>query len=128
MTEMPIYLVSEEEDEAAEAYDLFQKRGIRLHRGYDDGGFLVLVKDDEVVAAAALAIDYADQTLEFSVAVASKHEKKGYGRRMIEEVLEYASDEDIEFVIADVVNEAVMVPLLKTLGFEKSGVREWRKG
>lgn len=119
------FYVSEHDDEWGEAHDLFEQRKIHLHRGYDD--FLVVAKDGEVIAAAALAIDWNDRQLEFSVAVAPEHERKGHAQKLIGEVLEYAKYEDMESILADVVNAAAMIPLLRRFGFEKVGHREWGK-
>lgn len=135
-----VFVHAEDEDEsglAGQAYALFKEEGIRLHSRYDR--FLVFLDENESVrAAAALALYDTRESpfVEFSVAVASDQQRKGLAKRLVEEVIKHTKRDANEFdwgedveVVAEVVNEEAMIPLLTRLGFEQSEVhpRLWRR-
>lgn len=113
------------------AYELFAQRDIRLHRGYSE--FLVAVASDEVLAAAAIAVNPREEKVEFSVAVRPEHERKGLARRLVEEVWDYTVEtaETFEWehpeLEAYVVNPEAMIPLLQSKGFSLHRNGYWTK-
>lgn len=137
------HLIFEDDDETAalfeQAHDLFSSQGIYLHNGYDRFFVLVDDADDErVIATAAMCLYDTDEppSIEFSVAVAPGQQRKGLGKKLIEEVVRYTKQQATEFdwgddteVEAYVVNDAAMVPLLRGLGFEPSASdpKRWRR-
>lgn len=130
------YIDSQDDDEEmqelyAQALELFSKRKIRLHSRYD--GVIVSENDGRVDAAAALATDINDNTVEFSVAVDPRKERRGLAKTLVKEVIRHAkrldlgrdSDSDSVVVRAEVVNQEAMPPLLRSLGFENVEYNIW---
>lgn len=120
---------------AEQAETLFDRRGVRLHGGYES--FLIIEENGRVIAAAALALDarFRSVGLEFSIATAKDRERKGLARLLVGEVLDHAQEwargralkQETVRVSAEVINDAAVPPLLQSFGFvEKSGKR-WVK-
>lgn len=66
-----------------------------------------------------------DEAQVISVAVDAEHRRKGYGRKLFEEVLKIAREDGIEVITLEVRSEnTAAVKLYEAMGFERVGVRK----
>jgi GNAT superfamily N-acetyltransferase len=123
----------EELDLAEQTERLFRSRGVRLRTGYD--GFLVIEEDGGVIAAASMAPDFGSAEVEFSLVVAPDRERQGLARLLVGEVVRWSKgwalsgevESDEVTLVAEVINEKAIPPLLMSLGFEHVERNVWRK-
>lgn len=123
----------EELDLAEQADRLFRARRIRLHSAYD--GYLVIEEDGGVIASAAVAPDWDEASVEFSLVVAPDRERRGLARLLVGEVIAWSKrwalssevESDEVTLVAEVINETAIPPLLESLGFERASRNVWKK-
>ncbi|MCD2137712.1 GNAT family N-acetyltransferase [Salinicoccus halitifaciens] len=98
-----------------------------LYRENGDTFPYAVYKGDEMVGFLLLDLDAEERKyMIWRMMIDECHQGKGYGRELVEHVIEMArSDDGYDVLIADYVtgNEA-MEKLLRTLGFEESGFEE----
>lgn len=98
-----------------------------LYRKNEDLFPYAVYNGDEVVGFLLLDLDAEEsEYMIWRMMVDSKHQGKGYGRQIVEAVMEMArNDEDYDVLIADYVDgNAVMKYVLESLGFERTGFDE----
>ena len=98
-----------------------------LYRKNEDVFPYAVYNGDEVVGFLLLDLDAEEsEYMIWRMMVDAKHQGKGYGRQIVEAVMEMArNDEDYDVLIADYVDgNAVMKYVLESLGFERTGFDE----
>jgi GNAT superfamily N-acetyltransferase len=129
-----LYVNAEDEDEEdvllyEDACRIFSTREIRLRRHYN--AMIVAVDGEDVVGAAAIAPDLGDDSLEFSIAIHPRHERRGIARLLTKAVLGWARrfvlpSSDGEVVVqGEVVNQVAIPPLLASLSFANVRLNLW---
>ncbi len=98
-----------------------------LYRKNEDVFPYAVYNGDEVVGFLLLDLDAEEsEYMIWRMMVDAKYQGKGYGRQIVEAVMEMArNDEDYDVLIADYVDgNAVMKYVLESLGFERTGFDE----
>lgn len=98
-----------------------------LYRKNEDVFPYAVYNGDEVVGFLLLDLDAEEsEYMIWRMMVDAKHQGKGYGRQIVEAVMEMArNDEDYDVLIADYVDGNMqMKHVLESLGFERTGFDE----
>lgn len=98
-----------------------------LYRKNEDVFPYAVYNGDEVVGFLLLDLDAEEREyMIWRMMVDAKHQGKGYGRQIVEAVMEMArNDEDYDVLIADYVDGNMQMKcMLESLGFERTGFDE----
>lgn len=101
---------------------IFQQEGIRI--GSIENIVSALICDNQIVGGASFGSynEEGQQVFTFSIAIDTKHQGKGFGKKLVQDVMSLASDQG--YFNVWVVNPN-MAKLLESMGFETESSRGW---
>lgn len=110
-------------DVVKDIYNIADMTKIRFNS--QEEPFDAIVMDNQVVAGSMIN-EKEQPEFSFSVVVHPNYQKKGIGKKLIENAIRYAKENEFQSVRLDVVNENLH-NYLDQLGFEYKGMRIFEK-